>query len=892
MMVKFTEVIFHLKYRVPKFKNIALRENSHPYAVKKQRLTVKSVKNRNMRNVKRRQKMLDRSQTFNGYDNFAYRRSISELSVPKSSIPVPVKVTEPPVVPVPLKIHPDARDVSEKESNNAFPADNRITSYNWPVTSFYIDKPADDVEFKAKYSSTSNLSCKSDTKSANSFIAKKSNLKRHCSLGYLQDELYEYNFTRRRRSLDFSFNTLFAAVEHGYVEKTKSILESSEVDVNSVNSDGLSPLDVAVLSNNKPLVKVLVTYGAQEGRKFYSADDMRNHLYHLLHEAERRVQELGSSLRLNIESDGSSLSSSSSNIPSITVGDSGGGGGSGSQNKTYSIWERRAKGLKRMLMGFEQIRPPDPPVTVNVEVTSVSSLMVYFQESENKNSSITTKFRVQWSTDKDFCSLCGHYEVADTRQMRYHISNLRKGQSYYVRVASGNIKGYSAYKLSTPLFIVPSSWQDVTEKDIRFSTAMKDTFDDIFGNVVVQHPYLKSNVELYGQGGELLVNQQQRRKKTTIKQLFTAASKFQKHLRSKDYLSNKSPLPLEGLFTYMEVPEEEAANHRLYEAEVIEVSKDVSLIMVVPPVEAACSMPGQRELLLQRSDLLPLTVQYLQPPDPKTAKSRGSWPGVGVGRHLGRMPNEISRSEQHLTCDTIQNTQSSMKLPNKPPTPVEVTATDSESGIDTVGTSRSEDTLTKLTDDQSTSKCDQHTPLTAENSSSGSLHSVSLDELLTPPKIADIVEENDEGVRVPIPSSAVLQVRFWFHLESHVDAISTTKGCGVVHAAYNTGLDNQNVNFKFQVNAKTTAREIVDLFIKQTNMSVLLKGREAVVYSEEDTGNFCLVSVIGARERCLRDDFKPVQLQSPWNSGRLYVRRKSNVLAAIECDSKQSSSYV
>lgn len=72
-------------------------------------------------------------------------------------------------------------------------------------------------------------------------------------------------------------------------------------------------------------------------------------------------------------------------------------------------------------------------------------------------------------------------------------------------------------------------WQDVTEKDIRFSSTMKETLDDIFGNVVVQHPYLKSNVELYGQGGELLVNQ--RRKKTTIKQLFTAASKFQKHLR-------------------------------------------------------------------------------------------------------------------------------------------------------------------------------------------------------------------------------------------------------------------------------------------------------------------------------------------------------------------------
>ncbi len=51
---------------------------------------------------------------------------------------------------------------------------------------------------------------------------------------------------------------------------------------------------------------------------------------------------------------------------------------------------------------------------------------------------------------------------------------------------------------------------------------------------------------------------------------------------------------------------------RLYDAEVIEVNKDVSLIMVVPPAEAACSMPGQRELLLQRSDLLPLTVQVFE----------------------------------------------------------------------------------------------------------------------------------------------------------------------------------------------------------------------------------------------------------------------------------------
>lgn len=35
----------------------------------------------------------------------------------------------------------------------------------------------------------------------------------------------------------------------------------------SLNSDGLTPLDVAVLSNNRPLTKVLLAFGAREGNK-------------------------------------------------------------------------------------------------------------------------------------------------------------------------------------------------------------------------------------------------------------------------------------------------------------------------------------------------------------------------------------------------------------------------------------------------------------------------------------------------------------------------------------------------------------------------------------------------------------------------------------------------
>ena len=63
----------------------------------------------------------------------------------------------------------------------------------------------------------------------------------------------------------FKHTALYAAIENGQIEKARTILESSDVDVNSINGDGLTPLDVAVLSNQKSLARMLVAFGAQEG---------------------------------------------------------------------------------------------------------------------------------------------------------------------------------------------------------------------------------------------------------------------------------------------------------------------------------------------------------------------------------------------------------------------------------------------------------------------------------------------------------------------------------------------------------------------------------------------------------------------------------------------------
>ncbi len=109
-----------------------------------------------------------------------------------------------------------------------------------------------------------------------------------------------------------------------------------------------------------------------------------------------------------------------------------------------------------------------------------------------------------------------------------------------------------------------------------------------------------------------------------------------------------------------------------------------------------------------------------------------------------------------------------------------------------------------------------------------------------------------------------------------------------VFAAYDTGLAS-GTSVRLNVTDRTSAREVVDLVIKQLNMAVILKGKEGPVYDNDKLRNFCLVAVIGNRERCLRDDFKPLNLQNPWRKGRLFVRMKNDLLAAIDHVSRHST---
>ncbi|KAI4904980.1 hypothetical protein NFI96_004222 [Prochilodus magdalenae] len=60
---------------------------------------------------------------------------------------------------------------------------------------------------------------------------------------------------------------LFEAVEQQDLELVQTLLKefsAEELDLNTPNSEGLLPLDIAILTNNVPMAKILLQSGAKE----------------------------------------------------------------------------------------------------------------------------------------------------------------------------------------------------------------------------------------------------------------------------------------------------------------------------------------------------------------------------------------------------------------------------------------------------------------------------------------------------------------------------------------------------------------------------------------------------------------------------------------------------
>ncbi|XP_033108697.1 uncharacterized protein LOC117110186 isoform X2 [Anneissia japonica] len=323
----------------------------------------------------------------------------------------------------------------------------------------------------------------------------------------------EKDKNRRTSKANFSdITALFDAVHNQEVDRAKYILDCNGLDINAVNSDDFTPLDVAIMVHNTAMAKLLLAFGARENPKYLHKDARASKLNTLINEAERQVQELtsravnntGSSQSVNKETD-----------------------------KRLRDWEWKHRLFRRMKATFEHARPPEPPQNVNISVTSSSSISVQFDEPSNNNLGVITRYKIEWSVQEDFSQCSGEHILYNNTNLSYKIQGLVAGKRYFVRVSAFNLKGFGIPQLATPPFAIPSCWRDRDGRKSRTSGQMK-VLEDLFKEV--KDARLPHSVELKTNSPKSSPNQVRKTMKKSIKNFFQFAPKFHKLLKRAVYV--------------------------------------------------------------------------------------------------------------------------------------------------------------------------------------------------------------------------------------------------------------------------------------------------------------------------------------------------------------------
>ncbi|NXW10422.1 ANKF1 protein, partial [Fregetta grallaria] len=287
-----------------------------------------------------------------------------------------------------------------------------------------------------------------------------------------------------RKSYLFQSNAaLFEAVELQDLDRVQELLKQyspEELDLNTPNSEGLLPLDIAIMTNNAPIARALLQAGAKESPHFVSLESRSLHLSTLVREAEQRVNELTAQVV--------------NEAPNADCSE---------KEKQLKAWEWRYRLYKRMKAGFEHARVPDAPTNVHLSVASSSSVQVTFWEPLSVNSAVVTKYK-----GKNWVCLPSS-----------------QGTAYYVQVSAYNMKGWGPPQASMPPFAIPSNWREYDGRAPR-RRGQAEALDHLLGQVKTVHQHCVCH--------EPCKNQPQSRKHSvskSLKHLFHPGSKFLKTLK-------------------------------------------------------------------------------------------------------------------------------------------------------------------------------------------------------------------------------------------------------------------------------------------------------------------------------------------------------------------------
>ncbi|XP_077315060.1 ankyrin repeat and fibronectin type-III domain-containing protein 1 [Lithobates pipiens] len=316
----------------------------------------------------------------------------------------------------------------------------------------------------------------------------------------------------RKPSVNFQCNeAIFEAVEQQDLEAVQILLyqyTAEELDLNTPNSEGLTPLDIAIMTNNVPIARMLLKTGAKESPHFVSLESRSMHLSTLVEEAQQRMSELTA----KIQNESLGIDSSE-------------------KEKQLKSWEWRYRLYKRMKTGYEHARVPEAPTNVCLMITSSSSLTVTFQEPLSVNSAVVTKYKVEWSISSDFSPLNGEIIVDHLQSLKCTITGLAMGKEYYVRVSACNMKGWGPVELSSPACASPSNWKDYDGQEFRHKGQI-EALERLLQQVraVHQHYSCRESAKLQNSSRKQSVSR-------SLKHLFHSSNKFVKTLKRGLYIA-------------------------------------------------------------------------------------------------------------------------------------------------------------------------------------------------------------------------------------------------------------------------------------------------------------------------------------------------------------------
>ncbi|XP_078506929.1 ankyrin repeat and fibronectin type-III domain-containing protein 1 [Lissotriton helveticus] len=316
----------------------------------------------------------------------------------------------------------------------------------------------------------------------------------------------------RKSSVNFQCNeALFEAVEQQDLDAVQILLyqyTADELDLNTPNSEGLTPLDIAIMTNNVPIARMLLKAGAKESPHFVSLESRSMHLNSLVQEAQQRVSELSA----QVLSESVSMENSD-------------------KEKQLKSWEWRYRLYKRMKTGFEHSRAPEAPTNVCLMVTSSTSLTVSFQEPLSLNSAVVTKYKVEWSCTSDLSEMAGVIIMDNLQSLRCIITGLNTGQTYFVQVTAHNMKGWGPPEIATPACAVPSNWKDYDGREPKHKGQV-ETLECLLQQIRALHQNYtcRENTKLQNPSRKQSVSR-------SLKHLFHSSNKFVKTLKRGIYVA-------------------------------------------------------------------------------------------------------------------------------------------------------------------------------------------------------------------------------------------------------------------------------------------------------------------------------------------------------------------